>query len=348
MRKVTKQELKQFKQKCLVLGIESSCDETSASVVLNGREVLSNVVLSQIEIHKKFGGVVPEVASRNHIMAINNVVDQALSQAGVEKKDISAIAVTYGAGLIGALMVGVNYAKSLAESLNIPLIPVNHIRGHIAANYIIDKNLTPPFYSLVVSGGHTALLEIKGYAKQKCVLSSTDDAIGETFDKVARVLKLSYPGGPNVEKLAKTGSEFVALKYHENKLNSFSYSGLKTAVINYVSNKENKGESFNPADVAYTFQYLAIKQLLDKVIPVVKKSKTKTLVICGGVSANKYLQEQFKIECDKNRIKLIVPPLNLCTDNGAMIASEGYFKLMELGESACADESLVAVSSLPL
>ncbi len=348
MRKVTKKELKSFKNKCIILGIESSCDETSVSIVLNGREVLSNIVSSQIDIHKKFGGVVPEVASRNHIMAINNVVDEAIKTAGIKKEDISAIAVTYGAGLIGALMVGVNYAKALSESLDIPLIAVNHIRGHIAANYIIDKKLKPPFYSLVVSGGHTALLEIKTYTKQKMLLTTLDDAIGETFDKVARVLKLSYPGGPNVERLAKNGKNMIALNYRDNKKDNFSYSGLKTAVLNYVNNMLNKKEEIVVADVAYTFQTLAIKQLLEKVIPIVKKSRSKTLVICGGVSANNYLKEEFKKSCEQNKIKLIVPPLNLCTDNAAMIASEGYFKLMNEKTAACADSDLVAVSSLPL
>ncbi len=348
MRKVNKKELNQFKDKCIILGIESSCDETSASVVLNGREVLSNVVSSQIDIHKKFGGVVPEVASRNHIMAINNVVDEALKKANISKKELSAIAVTYGAGLIGALMVGVNYAKALAYSLNIPLIPVNHIRGHIAANYIIDKTLEPPFFALVVSGGHTALLEIKNYTKQKMVLTTLDDAIGESFDKVARVLKLGYPGGPKVEKLAKSGEPTVKLNYTDRDLGSFSYSGLKTAVVNYVNNKANKNEEFNSADVAATFQYLAVKQLTDKVIPFIKKSKYKTLVICGGVSANNYLKDEFQKQCNENGIKLIVPPLNLCTDNAAMIASEGYFKLISLGENACATNDLYAVSSLPL
>lgn len=348
MKKVSKKDLKNFKKKCYILSIESSCDETSAAVVNCGREVLSNVVASQIDIHKKFGGVVPEVASRNHIMAINNVVNEALEKAQVKKEDIDAVAVTYGAGLIGALMVGVNYAKALATSLNVPLVAVNHIRGHIAANYIIDKTLTPPFNALVVSGGHTALLEIKNYSKQKMLMSTLDDAVGECYDKVARVLKLSYPGGPNVDRLAKEGKNLITLNYHDRDKNNFSYSGLKTSVVNYVANKTDKGEQFSAADVAYTFQTLAVKQLVEKVVPKVSETRAKTLVICGGVSANSYLRDEFKKACDENKIKLIVPPLSLCTDNAAMIGSEAYFKLMADGAAACADESLVAVANLPL
>ncbi len=348
MKTVSKRDLNAFKKKCYILAIESSCDETSAAVVNCGREVLSNVVLSQIDIHKKFGGVVPEVASRNHIMAINNVVNEALEKANVTKADIDAVAVTYGAGLIGALMVGVNYAKALATSLNVPLIAVNHIRGHIAANYIIDKSLTPPFNALVVSGGHTALLEIKNYTKQKMIMSTLDDAVGECYDKVARVLKLSYPGGPNVDRLAKQGNNLITLNYHDRDKNNFSYSGLKTAVVNFVANKTDKGEEFSSADVAYTFQTLAVKQLVEKVVPKVAATRAKTLVICGGVSANSYLREEFKNACDKENIKLIVPPLNLCTDNAAMIGSEAYFKLLSEGAKACADDNLVAVANLPL
>ena len=329
-----------------ILAVESSCDETAAAVVKNGREVLSSVIFSQIEIHQKFGGVVPEVASRNHTLKINGVVESALQKAGKDFKDIDAIAVTYGAGLSGALLVGVSYAKAAAYSLNIPLIAVNHIKGHIAANYIAYKELEPPFICLVVSGGHTAILEIKSYTEQKCLGSTVDDAAGEAFDKVARVLGLSYPGGPNVERLAKTGKANIDFPKSNLDGYNFSYSGLKTAVINYIHNKEQKGEDLNAADICASFQSAAVDILIEKSIKACKNYGYNTLCIAGGVSANSYLRETAAVCCGKNNIKLCVPPLIMCTDNAAMIGAEGYYNY--INGKGLADLSLNAVPNLKL
>lgn len=315
------------KKDVIILGIESSCDETSASVVKNGTILLSNVIASQIDIHKRFGGVVPEVASRNHIMAIENVFNQAIKEANISLEDIDAIAVTYGAGLIGALLVGVNFAKAVAYSLNIPLIAVSHIQGHIAANYITHKNLTPPFICLLVSGGHTALLEVTDYISHTMLGTTIDDAVGEAFDKVARILGLEYPGGPNVNKLAKLGKNNIKFINH-NILNgtlNFSFSGIKTAVINYVHNLEQKKESINIPDVCASFQNFVVNELTEKSLLACKKTKINKLVVAGGVSANSYLKERLTKMCEENNISLFMPELKLCTDNAAMIASAGYF-----------------------
>jgi len=254
------------KEKVLILSIESSCDETSVALVENGRKVLANVVSSQIDIHKQFGGVVPEVASRNHIKNISGVMEEALAVAGKALQDIDAIAVTYGAGLVGALLVGVNFAKTLAYSLNVPLLAVSHIHGHIGANYISHLDLVPPFLCLMVSGGHTAIVEVQDYCKYNLVGSTVDDSVGECFDKVARVLGLSYPGGPNIDRLAKSGQNNVKFNYKsplKDTLN-FSFSGLKTAVVNYVHNKEQKQEEFSKEDIACSFQELATDELCNK------------------------------------------------------------------------------------
>ncbi len=314
----------------LVLGIESSCDETSIAVVKNGREILSNIVATQIEIHARFGGVVPEVASRNHLMAIDNVLNEAITKAGVELKDIDAIAVTYGAGLVGALMVGVNYAKALAFALNIPLIAVNHIKGHISANYLTHKDLMPPFVSLVVSGGHTALLKIKDYDKFTMLGSTTDDAIGECYDKLAKVLGLGYPGGIKIDKLASDGNNNIQFITHTMLPNTydFSFSGVKTQVINYVHKLKQKNEEINIADICASFQTQAINEIVKKSIEASKKDKSKTLVVGGGVSANSYLRKRLLEEGEKNGIKVYFPELSLSGDNGAMIASEGYFQII--------------------
>ena len=314
----------------LVLGIESSCDETSIAVVKNGREVLSNVIASQIEIHKRFGGVVPEVASRNHLMAIDNVLTEALEKANVTLKDIDAIAVTYGAGLMGALMVGVTYAKSLAYALNLPLIKVNHIKGHISANYIATPTLTPPYMALVVSGGHTAIVKVADYVNNILIGSTVDDAIGEAYDKVAKVLGLGYPGGPVVDKMAKEGEanlKFVKSDALKNTYN-FSYSGLKTAVINYLHNLEQHGKTPNVADVCASFQAEAVGALVEKSIKACKKFKVKTLAVAGGVAANSYLRSELKKAGEENKIEVLFPPMVLCTDNAAMIAAEGYFNIV--------------------
>ncbi len=312
----------------IILAIESSCDETSVAIVKNGREILSNVVSSQIEIHARFGGVVPEVASRNHLMAFNSVLNEALQKAGITLQDISAVAVTYGAGLMGALLVGVNFAKGLAFALNIPLIAVNHIYGHISANYIADPKLKPPFLSLVVSGGHTALLKVE--EKRKILIGTThDDAIGEAYDKVAKVLNLGYPGGPIIDKTAKLGNEnitFTNSKKAKNDFN-FSYSGLKTAVINYIHKLNQRNEAIIKEDVCASFQKEAVSEVVDKSIEACKRFKTNVLTVAGGVAANSYLREKLKEKGEANNIKVVFPPMSLCTDNAAMIGAEAYENL---------------------
>ena len=319
------------KKDVIVLGIESSCDETSVAVVKNGKEILSNVIATQIDIHKRFGGVVPEVASRNHIMAIENVYKEALKEAGIEAKDIDAVAVTYGAGLIGALLVGVNFAKALAISLEVPLIAVSHIEGHISSNYISYKNLEPPFVCLLVSGGHTALLKVDKFISHSLLGTTIDDAVGEAFDKVARILGLAYPGGPNVDKLAKLGEnniEFIKHNTLKNTLN-FSFSGIKTAVINYVHNLEQKGEKISVPDVCASFQTYVVNELTEKCISACMQSELKKLVVAGGVSANSFLKDHLTKACQKENIELFMPDLKLCTDNAGMIASAGYFYIQQ-------------------
>ena len=319
-----------MKKSILVLGIESSCDETSISVVRDGREVLSNVISSQIDIHKLYGGVVPEIASRNHVKNINAVYRQALAAAGVTLNDIDVIAVTYGAGLLGALVVGVNFAKALAYASGKPLIAVNHIEGHIAGNYLTYPDLKPPFVCLVVSGGHTALFDMPTYTEKHLLGTTHDDAIGEAFDKVARECGLTYPGGPNVQKAAKEGVpnlKFIHKPSYKTDFN-FSYSGLKTAVINYIHNKKQKGEEVNYADVCASFQEEATDQVAIKAINAAAKSSAKKLVISGGVSANFRLREKLDALALEAGVKVFYPELKLCTDNAAMIASAGYYNFI--------------------
>lgn len=319
-----------MKKSILVLGIESSCDETSISVVRDGREVLSNVISSQIDIHKLYGGVVPEIASRNHVKNINAVYRQALADAGVTLNDIDVIAVTYGAGLLGALVVGVNFAKALAYASGKPLIAVNHIEGHIAGNYLTYPDLKPPFVCLVVSGGHTALFDMPTYTEKHLLGTTHDDAIGEAFDKVARECGLTYPGGPNVQKAAKEGVpnlKFIHKPSYKTDFN-FSYSGLKTAVINYIHNKKQKGEEVNYADVCASFQEEATDQVAIKAINAAAQSNAKKLVISGGVSANLRLREKLDALALEAGVKVFYPELKLCTDNAAMIASAGYYNFV--------------------
>ena len=332
---VAKEKFQKLKNKenILVLAFESSCDDTSVAVVRNGVEVLSNIISSQIDIHTKFGGVVPEVASRNHLLAISNITTEALSKAGVTLDDIDAIAVTYGAGLVGSLMVGVNYAKSLAFARQLPLIKVNHINAHISANYLSNPTLKPPYLSLVVSGGHTALVKVEDYTKHIVLGTTHDDAIGEAYDKVAKVLGLGYPGGPVVDKLAKLGAnsiQFVKNNYNKKDTN-FSYSGLKTAVINYLHNIAQKGESYSINDVCCSFQTQAIEELVAKSINTAKRFKLKTIVLAGGVACNSYLRARMDEECKKNKITLCYPKPVECTDNGAMVGAEAYH-LIQGGE----------------
>ncbi len=344
------EKLKELKNKkdIIVLGIESSCDETSIAVVKNGRTVLSNVVSSQIEIHTRFGGVVPEVASRNHIEAIDNVLNESLKQANITLNEIDAVAVTYGAGLIGALMVGVGFAKSLAYSLNVPLVAVNHIKGHVAANYIANEDLKPPFMALIVSGGHTAIVRVDDYIHQTKIGSTCDDAIGEAFDKVARVVGLGYPGGPKIDKLSKLGNNTIEFVKHDTFAKQFdcSFSGIKTAVINYVNRLNQKGEELPVEDICCSFQTQAVNGLVDKAIRACKEYGIDKLALAGGVSANSYLREKTTLEGEKNGVKVYLPPFSLCTDNAAMIACMGYFDLIN-GEGI-SDTTLSAVSNIDL
>lgn len=320
----------QNKDDYLILAIESSCDETSAAVT-RGRDVLSLVIASQIEIHKRFGGVVPEIASRNHVSAIRNTVDEALKQANVSPSDISAVAVTYGAGLLGALLVGVSYAKALAYAMNVPLIKVNHVRGHISANYIADKSLEPPYLCLLASGGHTAIVEVTGYDDVKVIGTTQDDAVGEAFDKVARVLGLPYPGGPEIEKLAKDGKPTIDFPkgFHNKNTLDFSYSGLKTSVINYMHTAAQKGEEVNKADIACSFQKSAVGVMTENVEKALLQTGLKTVVIAGGVASNKHLREEMEKVGEKHGVNVIYPPLKLCTDNAAMIGACAFNLIKE-------------------
>ncbi len=333
-----------------ILAIESSCDETSVAVVKNGREVLSNVVSSQIDIHKLYGGVVPEIASRNHVINIDGVCEEALSRAKVDIEKIDAIAVTYGAGLLGALIVGVNFAKALSYRLKKPLIAVNHIEGHIAANYIAHSDLEPPFACLIVSGGHTALCKMETYTRRVLIGTTVDDAIGEAFDKVARECGLEYPGGPNVDRLTKEGKKcinFVVKPHEKLKDFNFSYSGLKTAVINYLHNKKQRGEEVNIADVCRSFEEEAVDQVVYKSIEACKKFGLKTLVLAGGVSANSFLREGAEREGKKAGVKVLYPEVGLCTDNAAMIGSAAYFCFIE-GKNIASNLTLAPKANVDL
>lgn len=307
-----------------ILGIETSCDETAASVTKNGREVLSNVVYSQIPLHTIYGGVVPEIASRKHIDKIIYVIDQALKEANIKKEQLDAVAVTYNPGLVGALLVGVSVAKAFAYSIKKPLVPVNHIQGHIAANYIAFPSLEPPFVSLVASGGHSHILHIKDYHSFDIIGATTDDAAGEAFDKAARVLGLGYPGGPKLNKLAEEGNPEAIRFPRPHNGYDFSFSGLKTAVINYVHTAEQKGEEINKADVAASFQQAVCDVLVNNTVAAAKELGTKKIAIAGGVAANTLLREQMENEGKKNGIEFYCPPINLCTDNAAMISCAGY------------------------
>lgn len=314
----------------LILGIETSCDETSAGVVRAGRVVLSNIIYSQIEIHKMYGGVVPEIASRKHIEAIGDVVTEALCNAHVTLDDIDGIAVTYGPGLVGALLVGLSYGKALAYAKNKPLIGVNHIEGHISANYI-GGEYSPPFICLVASGGHSHLVYVKDYGEYEVLGRTVDDAAGEAFDKVARALGLGYPGGPAIEKAAKFGN-MEALKFPKSFMEEgnldFSFSGLKTAVLNYLNREKQKDIDINVYDVAASFQKNVVDVLTKKLIDAAKLKNVNRISIAGGVASNVLLRERLKYEADKEGIQIHYPDKIYCTDNGAMIAAAGYFDLI--------------------
>lgn len=316
----------------IILALESSCDETSAAVVVNGREVRSNIIASQIDIHTKFGGVVPEVASRKHVEVISAVVEEALNEAGIELKDIDAVGVTYGPGLVGALLVGLQYAKGLAYALGKPLIGVNHIEGHISANFIEYKDLTPPFVCLVVSGGHTFLVYMKDYGDFEVMGQTRDDAAGEAYDKVARAIGLGYPGGPKIDKFAREGNplaiKFPRANFHEESLD-FSFSGLKSAVLNYLNQMEMKGEEVNRADVAASFQKAVVDFLVDNAMKACRIKNVDKIAVAGGVASNSCLREKLIEEGNKMGIKVLFPATILCTDNAAMIGSAAYFEFIK-------------------
>jgi N6-L-threonylcarbamoyladenine synthase len=309
----------------LTLGIESSCDETSVAVVKNGREILSNIIDTQIPIHEKYGGVVPEIASRNHIEAISRVTKLALKEANVTFEDIDAVTPTYGPGLVGALLVGLSYGKALSFAINKPLVGVNHIQGHIAANYITHKELKPPFLCVMMSGGNTQLVHVKNYTEFEVLGKTRDDAIGEAFDKVARVVGLGYPGGPKVDKLAKEGNpETITLpKTHFDNLD-FSFSGIKTAVINL----HHKTPDINKADLCASFEKTVTEILIENTKKALKQINVKTVALAGGVSANSYIRNEF-LKLKEIGIEVYMPDLKLCTDNAAMIASAGYYNFVD-------------------
>jgi len=331
----------------LILGIESSCDETAASVVKNGRTVLSNVISSQIEIHKLYGGVVPEIASRNHIERINQVIQEALDEANVTLDDIDAIGVTYGPGLVGALLVGVAEAKAIAYARNLPLVGVHHIEGHVSANYIEHPDLEPPFLCAIVSGGHTHLVIVKDYGQFEILGRTRDDAAGEAFDKVARAIGLGYPGGPKIDKLAKEGNpdaiEFPRAKIGENPYD-FSFSGVKTAVLNYMNNTKAKGEAVPPADLCASFQKAVVDILVENLMKASEQTGYGKICLAGGVAANSCLRAEAQRAAEKAGAAFFRPSPVLCTDNGAMIACAAHF----VGESRTAGADLNAAANVSI
>ena len=320
--------------KFLTLGIESSCDETAAAVLADGRQPLSNVISSQIEIHTAFGGVVPEIASRHHLENMNSVIDRALSEAQVSLSDIDLIGVTNGPGLIGALLMGVASAKALAFAADIPIVSVNHMHGHISANFIAYPELEPPFMCLIVSGGHTNIVEMTDYNRCEILGGTRDDAVGEAYDKVARVIGLGYPGGPKIDRIAKEGNpeaiHFKRVLLEKGSLD-FSFSGLKTAVLNYLNTERQAGREINAADVAASFQAAVVEVIVTKTMEAVRSRKKDKLVLAGGVAANSNLREQLSAACKKENVTLYVPQPVLCTDNAAMIACSAYYKYKKEG-----------------
>ncbi len=340
--------------KFAVLAIESSCDETAAAVVLDGRDMRSNVISSQIDIHKVYGGVVPEIASRHHLDNVNRVVEQAFEEAALSSgcpvtiDDIDAIGVTCGPGLVGALLIGLATAKAYALAADKPLVGVNHIQGHICANYIEHKELEPPFMALVISGGHTNIVEVTDYNKCRVLGRTRDDAAGEAYDKVARVLGLGYPGGPLIDKLAAKGNphavEFKRVFLEKDSLD-FSFSGIKTAVLNHVNSEKQAGREINTADLAAGFQQAVLDVIVAKTVGAALDMKKDKIVMAGGVAANSKLREMLTAECEKHGLKLFHPSPVLCTDNAAMIGCAAYYKYMAGGID---DLTLDAIPNLPL
>lgn len=334
--------------KTIILAIESSCDETSVAVMADGREILSNIISSQIEIHKLYGGVVPEIASRHHLENINAVIEQAMTEADVTKDDIDAIGVTYGPGLVGALLIGIAAAKALALAWGKPLIGVHHIQGHISAAYIEHKDLEPPFTALVVSGGHTNIVEVTDYNRCEILGSTRDDAAGEAFDKVARVIGLGYPGGPKIDSLSEEGDphavEFKRVYLEKGSLD-FSFSGIKTAVLNYVNSEKQAGREINIADVAASFQQAVLEVIVTKAVEAAVSMNKDRLVMAGGVASNRHLRAMLEKACREKGIRLYCPSPVLCTDNAAMIGTAAYYKY-RAGETDGLD--LDAFPNLPL
>jgi len=332
----------------LIMGIETSCDETAAAIVEDGKKIISNIVASQISIHQKYGGVVPEIASRKHMEYIIPVIDKALGESEKKITDLSAIAVTYGPGLIGSLLVGLSVAKAMAYAQNIPLIGVNHLEAHIYANFLEHNEIKPPFVCLIVSGGHTSLVYIRNFGEYKLLGQTKDDAAGEVFDKIAKVLDLGYPGGPITEKLAKEG-EPSSIKFPRPLLNDksydFSFSGLKTAVIYYIKELKKENKNIPVRDTLASFQQAVIDVLVEKTIKAALKFKTKQIILAGGVAANSSLRREIKEKANLLNIKVFYPSVSLCTDNAAMVASVGYYKFKENKKSPL---NLDAVSRLPL
>lgn len=334
--------------KTIILAIESSCDETSVAVMADGREILSNIISSQIEIHKLYGGVVPEIASRHHLENINVVIEQAMTEADITKDDIDAIGVTYGPGLVGALLIGIAAAKALALAWDKPLIGVHHIQGHISAAYIEHKELEPPFTALVVSGGHTNIVEVTDYNRCEILGSTRDDAAGEAFDKVARVIGLGYPGGPKIDSLSEEGDphavEFKRVYLEKGSLD-FSFSGIKTAVLNYVNSEKQAGREINIADVAASFQQAVLEVIVNKAVEAAVSMHKDRLVMAGGVASNRHLRAMLEKACREKGIRLYCPSPVLCTDNAAMIGTAAYYKY-RAGETDGLD--LDAFPNLPL
>ena len=315
-----------------ILAIESSCDETAAAVVRNGREILSNVIYSQIDLHTLYGGVVPEIASRKHIDKINQVVAKAVADSGMELKDLDAVAVTYGPGLVGPLLVGVSFAKAFAYGAGLPIVGVHHIEGHICANYIANKDLKPPFMCLIVSGGHTHLVKVEDYGQYEILGRTEDDAAGEAFDKVARAIGLGYPGGPKIDRVSKSGNP-EAIKFPRAKVGDsefdFSFSGLKSAVLNYLNTASMNGETIVTEDVAASFQQAVIDVLVCHSMEAVEKYGFDKFAIAGGVASNSGLREAFEKACAERNVKFFLPPPILCTDNAAMIGSAAYYEYIK-------------------